>query len=220
MTDRPEEISREISRLRRPHDDVGLDVADLDPNPIAQFSAWMSDALGSEKGLPNAMTLATSTSEGVVSARVVLLKGFDDDGFVFFTNYLSRKAREIEENPRAALVMHWYNLERQVGVKGPVEKVSRRESEDYFATRPLGSRIGAWASPQSSVIGGRDELDRNVEELHRRYPQGDIPCPPHWGGYRVVPEEIEFWQARLDRLHDRFRYLRNGGGWRIERLAP
>lgn len=220
MTEDPQELSAQIARLRRPHVDEGLEIADLDPDPIVQFAAWMDDALAAEPPLPNAMTLATADADGRPSARTVLLKGFDDDGFTFFTNYGSRKARDLEANPVAALVLSWIDIERQVTIRGPVEKLSRAESEDYFATRPLGSRLGAWASQQSEVIPDRGVLERALEEVGRRFAGGAIPCPPFWGGFRVRPDEIEFWQARPNRMHDRFRYRRGGEAWIIERLSP
>ena len=214
-------ISESISRLGRDHVRPPLLESDLDPNPFLQFGNWLTEALNAGITLPNAMTLATTGANGVPSARMVLLKGFDEDGFVFYTNYESRKARELAENPHAALVFYWSILERQVCVTGGVTKVDRTESEEYFNTRPPGSRLGAWASRQSSVIESRDILEQRLAELGERFADGAIPIPPYWGGYRLAPVSIEFWQARPNRIHDRFRYHREPGGpWTVERLAP
>ena len=171
---------------------------------------------------PNAMVLATATPDGAPSARVVLLKGFDARGFVFFTDYRSRKGSELEANPRAALVLYWGPLDRQVRISGTVVATSRQESERYFQTRPLGSRLGAWTSHQSRVIPGRDALEADLRETEERFKSGEVPLPPHWGGYRVTPQAIEFWQGRESRLHDRIRYVRAGesGQWTVERLSP
>ena len=187
---------------------------------MEQFNSWLDVAEASGVPMPNAMGLATADAEGRPSVRHVLLRGVDD-GFVFFTNYESRKGRQLSENPHAALVFLWKALERQVNVTGPVARVSSEESDAYFRTRPREARIGAWASPQSRVLGSREELDARVEEIEDRYP-GEIPLPPFWGGYRLTPESIEFWQGRAHRLHDRFRYSKDAGGddWRIERLSP
>jgi pyridoxamine 5'-phosphate oxidase len=200
---------------------AGLVEADVDPDPVVQFGRWFDDAKAADLVEPSAMTLATATAEGVPSARMVLLRGVDQRGFVFYTNYESRKAAELAANPRAALVFWWGELQRQIRVEGPVERTSQQESAAYFRTRPLGSRLSAWASPQSRVIPGRAVLDQRVAELAAGHPDGDIPLPPFWGGYRLVPEVVELWQGRPNRLHDRLRYTREpGGGWRIERLAP
>jgi pyridoxamine 5'-phosphate oxidase len=166
------------------------------------------------------MTLATATADGAPSARIVLLKGFDERGFVFFTDYRSRKGTELAENPRAALVFYWPELERQVRIVGSTTQTDRPESEAYFRSRPRGSRLGAWISHQSQVIAGRQQLDERVPDLERRYPGDDVPLPPYWGGFRLRPDSIDFWQGRASRLHDRIRYLRSGDRWRIERLAP
>jgi pyridoxamine 5'-phosphate oxidase len=198
----------------------GLVEADVDPDPVVQFGRWFDDANAADLVEPSAMTLATAGADGVPSARMVLLRGVDQRGFVFYTNYESRKAAELAANPRAALVFWWGALQRQVRVEGPVERTSQEESEAYFRTRPLGSRLSAWASPQSRVIPGRAVLDERVAELAARHPDGDVPLPPFWGGYRLVPEVVELWQGRPNRLHDRLRYTRTPGGWRIERLAP
>jgi pyridoxamine 5'-phosphate oxidase len=194
---------------------------DVDPDPVVQFGRWFDDANAANLVEPSAMTLATAGADGIPSARMVLLRGVDQRGFVFYTNYESRKAAELAANPRAALVFWWGELQRQVRVEGRVQRTSHEESAAYFRTRPPGSRLGAWASPQSRVIPSRAVLDERVAELEARHPDGDLPLPPFWGGYRLVPEVIELWQGRPNRLHDRLRYTRApGGGWRIERLAP
>ncbi len=199
----------------------GLRKQDVVADPIDQFRLWFEEAVGAGLPEPNAMTLATATREGRPSARTVLLRGFDGSGFVFFTNYNSRKGRELAANPWAALLFFWVELERQIRIEGPVAKVSARESDDYFMSRPVGSRIGAWASNQSEVIAGRDVLERQIEEWTARHPSGDVSRPPHWGGYRVRPETVEFWQGRPSRLHDRLRYRRSESeSWIIERLSP
>ena len=199
----------------------GLSEADLDPDPFRQFARWFELALVGGSPDPHAMTLATATRDGIPSARMVLLNSFDERGFVAYTNYESQKGRELAENPRAALVFYWPELRRQVRVAGAVERVAREESDAYFCRRPAGSRRGAWASPQSTVIASREVLDRRLQELMAEYGEGEIPCPPHWGGVRLVPHTFEFWQSRTNRLHDRFRYTRQpDGGWLIERLAP
>ncbi len=212
----------EIAGLRREYETAGLRRADLHPDPIEQFSIWFAAAV--EAALPdaNAISLATATPEGKPSARVVLLKGFDQRGFVFFTNYQSRKGRELEANPQAAFVLYWVQVERQIRVAGRVEKTAREDSAAYFHSRPRGSQLGAWVSHQSEPIDARRILEGRLAEMTERFPEGEIELPPHWGGYRIVPNEIEFWQGRASRLHDRFRYTRAdpGGAWTIERLAP
>jgi pyridoxamine 5'-phosphate oxidase len=188
--------------------------------PIEQFRAWLADAVAAGLPEPTAMALATASADGVPSNRMVLLKGVDDAGFSFFTNYDSAKGHDLADNPRAALVFHWQPLGRQVRVTGAVKKVPAAESDAYFASRPPGSKLGAHASPQSQVIANRGQLEQSVAELAERWADGHIPRPRHWGGFRVRPDTIEFWTHRDDRLHDRVRYRRRRGSWAIERLAP
>ena len=192
---------------------------DLDPEPIAQFAAWWERA-EAEVPLPDAICLATVDESGVPDARMVLLKGFGQDGFRFHTNYESAKGAQLAAAGRAAIVVYWRELDRQVRVRGPVERLSATESDAYFATRPPERRVGAWASPQSQVLPDRAELDRRVREVEERFAGQEIPRPEHWGGYVLRPETIEFWQGQVRRLHDRFLYTREGRGWRIERLGP
>ena len=196
-----------------------MDERDLDPDPIVALEAWLRD-VEQVSALPDAMTLATSTADGRPSARIVLLRGLDRRGLAFFTNRASRKGRELEENPRAALVLHWPELGRQVRIEGAVERVDEEESRGYWETRPLRSRIAAWASPQSLPLTDRAELDALYAAAEARFDDGDVPLPDFWGGYRVVPEAVEFWEHQDDRLHDRIRYERTVSGWRRKRLAP
>lgn len=212
----------DIANLRKDYTKASLDVPDIDADPFRQFDGWMKQAIEAQVPEPTAMTLATVDRHGQPSARIVLLKGFDTSGFTLFTNYLSRKGRELASNPKAALLFHWVELERQVRIEGCIEKVPDEESDAYYVQRPLGSRIGAWASPQSDVIADRAVLEGRYAEVASRL--GDQPQrPPYWGGYRLLPEAFEFWQGRSSRLHDRVRYLRSRSAhasWLIDRLAP
>jgi pyridoxamine 5'-phosphate oxidase len=210
-----------ISNQQKVYKLSGLVENDLDPNPFVQFGKWYQQAAAANLAEPNAMTLATATKDGLPSARMILLKGFDENGFVFYTNYESQKGRELAENPNAALVFYWAELERQIRIAGAVSKVSRAESESYFNSRPAGSRLGAWASRQSRVIPSRETLEEQLKELEAEYQDREAPTPPFWGGYRLSPQAFEFWQGRPDRLHDRLRYTRQADGrWVIERLSP
>ena len=206
---------------RYPHVAQGLRRRDLDPDPIKQFSNWFTAAIEAGISDVNAMSLATAGRDARPTVRIVLLKGFDQDGFVFFTNYESEKGRQLEANPYAALAFYWIELDRQIRIGGKTERIFREESERYFHSRPLGSQLGAWASRQSEVLDARRVLEARMAEITERFVDKPIPLPPHWGGYRVIPDTIEFWQGRPNRLHDRFRYTRQGdGNWLIERLAP
>jgi pyridoxamine 5'-phosphate oxidase len=209
----------DLAQLRKDYELKTLDESQVDRDPLKQFGVWMVEAIHSQVPEPTAMTLATADAKGRPSARIVLLKGLDAKGFVFFTNYESRKGRELSANPHAALTFLWKELERQVRIEGRIEKVTADESRAYYETRPLGARIGAWASPQSKVIENRAWLEKRWQELSEQY--GETPTlPPHWGGYRVVAEYLEFWQGRRSRLHDRVTYTRQGDRWKLARLAP
>ena len=209
-----------LADLRKDYALAGLGEKDLARDPFRQFEKWFQEAEAARILEPNAMILATATREGRPSARTMLLKGVDGRGFVFYTNYESRKGRELEGNPQATLVFSWLVLERQVIVEGPVTRVAREESEAYFHSRPRASQLGAWGSQQSSIIPGRKGLEDAVKELERKYAGQEVPLPPHWGGWRLAPETVEFWQGRRSRLHDRLRFRRAKDGWTIERLAP
>ncbi|MFM8683678.1 MAG: pyridoxamine 5'-phosphate oxidase [Chthoniobacterales bacterium] len=209
----------DVAELRRNYTRDGLSRADLDPDPVGQFRRWFTQAVEAQIVEPNAMVLATTDGKRP-SARSVLLKAYDERGFVFFTNYESRKAQEIVSNDRVSLLFPWYPLERQVSILGRAERISTAESLAYFVSRPHGSRLGAWVSQQSAVINSRQLLEMKLEEIKRKFADREVPLPSFWGGFRVVPSEIEFWQGRENRLHDRFRYARSGDAWNIARLAP
>jgi pyridoxamine 5'-phosphate oxidase len=210
-----------LARLRKEYTSAGLTESAADPDPIAQFRRWFDAAIAADLHEPNAMTLATATPEGRPSARIVLLKGFDERGFVFYTSYEGRKSEEIEANPRCALVFYWGELERQVRVEGGVSRIPEEESDEYFGSRPRGSQLGAWASEQSRPVEGRAVLEERLRNLEAEYEGREVFRPPFWGGYRVEPETIEFWQGRENRLHDRLVYRRSDDGeWERERLQP
>jgi pyridoxamine 5'-phosphate oxidase len=219
MSADPAAIATQLAHLRKDYALKTLDEKDVDRDPLKQFGAWMVEAIHAQVPEPTAMTLATVDAQGRPSARIVLLKGVDPRGFVFYTNYESRKGRELDANPAAALTFLWKELERQVRVEGRVEKVSAEESTAYFDTRPLGSRIGAWASPQSRAIESRGWLEARWARFTDEYGEKP-PRPPHWGGYRLLPDYVELWQGRMSRLHDRIAYTRGAEGWTIARLAP
>lgn len=214
-------MDKTIADLRQDYTLQDLSETKVNSNPFLQFKKWFDQTLSADILEPNAMTVATTTTEGKPSARMVLLKDFDERGFVFYTNYNSQKAQELAENPQAALVFWWAELQRQVRIYGRVEKILDPESDKYFYSRPLNSRLGAWASNQSEVIESREVLEKRLQELKDKYKNQDIPRPLHWGGIRVIPTEIEFWQGRSSRLHDRLLYTKNvDDSWKIERLSP
>jgi pyridoxamine 5'-phosphate oxidase len=213
-------MNKNIADIRKDYQLQTLLETAIAAEPFTQFARWWDDAVKSEIDEVNAMTLATASLTGIPSARIVLLKSFTETGFVFFTNYNSHKGKELEDNPNACLVFFWKELERQVRITGTVEKVSAAESDAYFISRPAGSRIGAWASPQSSVITSRQTIEKNTEKYEEQFADTEITRPPHWGGYIVLPTVIEFWQGRQSRLHDRLQYTKLPDGWKIERLAP
>ena len=209
------------NRRKKTSEGETFDERGVHRDPIRQFAKWFGEAVEAVPQLPNAVTLSTATKDGKPSARVVLMKSFDEDGFVFFTNYGSRKGKELTTNPRAELLFYWPELHRQVRIEGTVEKTSEQESDDYFQTRPRESQVSAWASSQSGVVKNRKELEKRFHEFDRRYGNRRVPRPPHWGGYRLRPRRIEFWQGRENRLHDRLVYLLRGGKtWALQRLAP
>lgn len=209
-----------IADIRKDYKLRSLSEKDVDKNPFRQFDVWWQEAVDSQIDEVNAMTLATANTAGIPSARIVLLKGYDDNGFVFFTNYNSYKAKDISANPNACLVFFWKELERQIRITGNIEKIREKESEEYFHSRPLISRIGAWASDQSSEIDSREALEEKFKSFEQTYSNKEIPRPPHWGGYRVAPRQMEFWQGRSGRLHDRIEYTLHTGEWTFRRLSP
>jgi pyridoxamine 5'-phosphate oxidase len=212
----------DLAGLRQEYERGGLSESDLAPDPVAMFARWFTDAREAGLHEPNAMVVSTVGGDGQPSSRAVLLKAYDERGFVFFTNYDSRKGRELRNDPLCAAVFPWFALQRQVRVEGPVERVPRAESEAYFATRPRPAQLGAWASPQSEVVSDRAALEATYAEVEERFAGREVPCPPHWGGLRIVPLAVEFWQGRRGRMHDRLAYRRAGeaGGWHVVRLAP
>ncbi len=213
-------IDVNIADIREGYEREGLRKDEMLENPIAQFDAWMQEAIEAQLSQPNACTLATATKDGRPSARIILLKNTSADGFVFYTNYDGRKGKELQENPFAALVFLWPSLSRQVRVNGRVDKVDGATSDAYFKSRPRGSKLGAWASPQSEVVVDRDVLESSLRKYETKFSDQEIPRPPHWGGFCLIPDSVEFWQGRPSRLHDRLQYKRNESVWTIERLAP
>ncbi|KST67668.1 pyridoxamine 5'-phosphate oxidase [Mastigocoleus testarum] len=214
-------MDRTVADLRKDYTLQELNETEVDPNPVIQFQKWFDQVCSVDIPEPNAMTVATVSSEGKPSARMVLLKDYDGRGFVFYTNYNSRKGQELIANPHAALVFWWAQLERQVRITGSVEKISAQESDEYFHSRPFNSRLGAWTSNQSEIVSSRQTLEQRLRELQAKYQDLEVPRPPHWGGFRVIPAEIEFWQGRSSRLHDRLLYSRHDDDtWEIERLSP
>jgi pyridoxamine 5'-phosphate oxidase len=220
MTDHDTRTPADIASLRRAYRTVPLEREHLDPDPVRQFHRWLGEAMAAGSPEANAMAIATADPAGQPSLRMVLLKHFDAAGFVFYTNLQSRKAREIDANPQAALLFYWPEVSRQVRVTGPVSRTTTAETLRYFLSRPRDSQVGAWTSPQSAVIETRSALEQKFERLKAKFAAGDVPLPDFWGGFRVAPEAVEFWQARDNRLHDRFVYRRDGDGWSIDRLAP
>jgi pyridoxamine 5'-phosphate oxidase len=210
----------DLASLRAEYQLAGLDESELDPDPLTMFDRWFGDARAAGVLEPNAMVLSTVSADGVPSSRTVLLKGLGAGGFVFYTNYESRKGRELTANPHCSLVFGWYELQRQVRVEGVASRVPRAETDAYFASRPRDSQLGAWASPQSTAVASRSVLDASYAEARARFEGADIPSPPYWGGYLVAPARVEFWQGRHSRMHDRLEYRREGTGWTTQRLAP
>lgn len=210
----------EIHGLRKEYRQASLNESDLLADPFLQFKHWFEQALSAQLPEPNAMILSTVSASGAPSSRTVLLKELDPQGFVFFSNYASRKGREVDANPQVCLLFYWPELERQIRIEGPIEKIAAADSDAYFASRPRGSQLGAWASMQSACLNSREELEQVLQRLEQEYVGKDIPRPPHWGGYRVVPEAVEFWQGRPSRLHDRLLYRLLGQTWSISRLSP
>lgn len=213
-------MEKDLADLRREYSHAELTEESVAADPFVQFSNWFEEYMNSGPVEPSAFTLSTVAANGSPSSRVVLLKGFDPNGFVFFTNYASKKSRDLIENPQVAMNFYWPELERQVQIRGRAKKTSRDESESYFGRRPQESQLGAWASRQSEELSRRGELEERLEEVRSRFAEKDVPCPPFWGGFRVTPESFEFWQGRLSRLHDRICYERSNNGWRIFRLYP
>lgn len=210
----------DLSALRKDYTQASLDTDSVAASPFDQFARWFEEAQKSEVTEPNAMILATSDGNGLVTQRTVLLKAFDDKGFVFYTNYTSRKAQQMAQCKRVSILFPWYQLERQVTVTGEVEKVTKAESLKYFLSRPHGSQLGAWVSQQSQVISSRSILEQKLHEMKAKFQEGKVPLPDFWGGYRVIPDSIEFWQGRSSRLHDRIKYTQNESSWEINRLSP